>query len=107
MFQVPPLGDAALVLSIVGALFLLRFVLAVRRLRQSSGREGTGSLWEDAGRVTTPAAFGPDLEPERRHAVRQFSMGAVLSAVGLALTLWLLVSGGGSSFAAQSASVLS
>lgn len=107
MIDIPPLGDTALVLSIVGALFLLRFVLAVRRLRQSSGREGTGSLWDDAGRVTTPAAFGVDLEPERRHAVRQFTLGAALSAVGLALALWLLASGGPSAFSAQGGGLLS
>lgn len=106
MFETPQLGDTALVLSIVGALFLLRFVLAVRRLRQASGRSAVGSLWDDAGRVTIPAAFGADLEPERRHAVRQFTMGAALSASGLALAIWLLLSGEGVGVASGSGALL-
>lgn len=107
MFEIPQLGDTALVLSIVGALFLLRFVLAVRRLRQASGRGNVGSLWDDAGRVTTPAAFGPDLEPERRHAVRQFTAGAALSASGLALAVWMLLFGDGADVAAGSGAFFS
>ncbi len=91
MIEIPPIGDWALVSTVVGAVFLVRFLLMVRRIRKSAGREATASLWEDAGRVTTVRAFGFELEPERRHAVRLFVLGALFSTVGFLLAGWQLV----------------
>ena len=91
MFDVPPIGDWALVSTVVGAVFLVRYLLMVWRIRKAAGRENTGSVFADAGRVTTREAFGADLEPERRHAVRLFVIGAVFSAVGFALAGWQMV----------------
>ena len=88
MFDHPPSGDWALACLVVGALFLVRFLLMVRRIRHAAGRTATGSVWDDAGRVTTVGAFGREFEPERRHAVRLFVVGALFSVVGLALAGW-------------------
>lgn len=90
MSEIPPASDIALALVVVGALFLLRFLLAVRRLRAASGQEGV-PLLAAARAATRPQAFGADREPERRHAMRQFIAGLVFGLFGLLLSSWLLV----------------
>ena len=49
-------------------------------------------MWADLGQVTQPLAFGRTAEPDRRHAMRQFVVGAVFTACGLAISAWLIAS---------------
>lgn len=72
----------------VGLLFLLRFVLALRRIRHELGANWRGGVeaWRDA---TRPMAYGAALEPNRRHAARQLTVGLFCLALALVLAIWL------------------
>lgn len=87
---IPPAGDIAMAATVVGVLFLVRFLLTLRRIRAAEGRAST--MWADLGLVTRPLAFGRAAEPDRRHAMRQFVVGAVFTACGLSISAWLVVS---------------
>ena len=90
MFELPPLDQLALGAVVVGILFALRLVLAVRRLRkEADGRAGFSVA--DLSRIRRAGAYGADLEPNRRYAVRQFVSASVLFVVGGLLLAWLLV----------------
>ena len=88
--EIPPLSDIATGFVFVGALFLLRFVLAIRRLKMEVAETGS---WQrsDFARVRRAGGYGEELEPERRHAARQFVIGALCLCVGLVLFVWLLI----------------
>ncbi|KHJ54155.1 hypothetical protein LA66_11825 [Aureimonas altamirensis] len=87
---IPPAGDIAMAATVVGVLFLIRFLLTFRRIRAGEPRATT--MWADLGQVTQPLAFGRAAEPDRRHAMRQFVVGAVLTACGLAIAGWVVAS---------------
>ena len=89
MPELPPLSDIATALVFVGALFVLRFLLALRRLRTESGAKA-GFALSDFVQVRWPDAFGPDHEPERRHAARQLFVGLTFLVLGVGLFGWLL-----------------
>lgn len=90
MFEIPPLDQLALGGLVVGVLFVLRLVLAVRRLREEAdGRAGFST--EDLKRVRQAGSYGADLEPNRRYALRQLLSAALFLAVGLGLAAWLAV----------------
>lgn len=87
--EFPPLSDIATAFVFVGALFLLRFILAVRRLRGDSGQRGPFLAAMAQARIM--GSFGDEHEPERRHALRQIYIGFVFLVLGFALLFWLLV----------------
>lgn len=89
MIELPPLPDIATAFVFVGALFVLRFVLALHRLRKEAGLAGGFSL-ADFARVRRPGAFGEDREPERRHAARQLLIGFGFFGFGVGLFAFLL-----------------
>ena len=92
MIEIPPLDQIAIAALAVGALFLLRYFLVMRRIRKRIGY--TPSLpFDDAGRSTTSGAFGEHNEPERQYAVRQLVFAGVCLAIGLGLFAWLLLAG--------------
>ncbi|WP_416355444.1 hypothetical protein ACLNGM_14380 [Aureimonas phyllosphaerae] len=72
----------------VGVLFLVRFVLALRRIRLELGARWPSEpqAWRGA---TRPLAFGEAMEPDRRHAMRQLGVGMVCLALAAILALWL------------------
>lgn len=90
MSELPSFQDILLASLLVGVLFLLRFALTLRRLR--SGRAAVESVREAVRRSTTPLGYGEDAEPDRRHAVRQLSVGLFFLALGLLLGLWSIAS---------------
>lgn len=87
--QLPALADVAAAALAVGLLFCLRFALALRRLRAQSGRTGgnVGNAWG----TREATHFGVEREPERRHALRQLSVGSALLVVALLLYGWLVL----------------
>lgn len=87
--EFPPLSDIATGFVFVGALFLLRFILALRRLRGESGQ--TGPFLSEMSRARSMGGFGEEHEPERRHAVRQVYIGLIFLTLGLALFARLLL----------------
>ncbi|MFD2238567.1 hypothetical protein [Aureimonas populi] len=87
-YELPSAPEVALTLLVVGLLFLVRFVLAIRRLEPQGGQP----ILQQCRRVSRPCAFGADLEPERRHALRQLVTGIAVSGAGLAFGGWLLLS---------------
>lgn len=90
VFEIPPLDQLALGGLVVGVLFVLRLVLAVRRLREEAdGRAGFSA--QDLKRVRQAGSYGADLEPNRRYALRQLLSAALFLAVGLVLAAWLAV----------------
>ncbi|KAA0970590.1 hypothetical protein FPY71_08810 [Aureimonas fodinaquatilis] len=90
---IPPAGDIAMAATVVGILFLVRFMLTLRRIRAATGRQTKTTMLADSTLITRPLAFGRDAEPERRHALRQFTVGAVFTACGLLLASWVVISG--------------
>ncbi|WP_427023403.1 hypothetical protein ACP4J4_12675 [Aureimonas ureilytica] len=87
--DLPPLSDIATAFVFVGALFVLRFLLALRRLRSETGARA-GFALSDFARTRRANAFGAEHEPERRHAVRQLYTGLAFLALGVGLFGWLL-----------------
>ena len=87
--EFPPLSDIAAAFVFVGALFLLRFILALGRLRGESGQ--TGPFLSEIARARSMGGFGDEHEPEPRHALRQIYIGLIFLALGLALFAWLLL----------------
>ncbi|KQT53280.1 hypothetical protein ASG43_18850 [Aureimonas sp. Leaf454] len=92
MFELPPLDQLALGALVVGVLFCVRLLLAVRRLRGESEGRGGFSLG-DLRRIRTAHSYGASLEPNRRYALRQFVTACVLLAIALLLFVWLLLAG--------------
>lgn len=86
MFELPELPDLTLASALLGALFLLRFALGVRRLREGSASARFG---EDVRRATRPHAFGNEAEPDRRYAVRQLGLGLFFGLVACLLAFVL------------------
>lgn len=72
----------------VGVLFLVRFVLALRRIRRELGARWPSEPQAWRG-VTRPLAFGEAMEPDRRHAMRQLVVGMFCLALAAILALWL------------------
>ena len=89
MSQLPSSDDILLASVLVGALFLVRFALTLRRLR--AGRASAEPIREAARRATVPLGFGEEAEPDRRHAVRQLTVGLFFLALGILLAVWRLV----------------
>ncbi|HDZ75361.1 MAG TPA: hypothetical protein ENH55_21860 [Aurantimonas coralicida] len=92
MFEIPPLDTVATATLAVGALFLLRYFLAMRRIWKVTGYRPSFQFG-DYFRAMKRDAFGTELEPERRYAARQLVVGVVFIAAGLLLFGWLLASG--------------
>lgn len=92
MLEIPPLDQIAFAAVAVGALFLLRYVLVIRRIREGLAHV-TGFRSYDCFRAMKPGTFGEEYEPERRYAKRQLILGMLLLAVGLVMFAWLLATG--------------
>ncbi|MEC5322389.1 hypothetical protein [Aurantimonas sp. A3-2-R12] len=92
MFEIPPLDTIATATLAVGALFLLRYFLAMRRIWKVAGHRPSFQFG-DYFRVMKRDAFGAELDPERRYAARQLIFGVVFIAAGLLLFGWLLATG--------------
>lgn len=92
MFEIPPLDTIATATLAVGALFLLRYFLAMRRIWKIAGHRPSFQFG-DYFRAMKRHAFGAELEPERRYAARQLVFGVVFIAAGLLLFGWLLATG--------------
>ncbi|WP_136625043.1 hypothetical protein [Aureimonas flava] len=86
--ETPAPTDVLAAVLAVGILFLLRFALALRRMRHELGaqRRDPVPAWRD---VTRPMSFGAAMEPNRRHAVRQLVTGLFLLALAAVLGAWL------------------
>lgn len=93
MFEPPALSDVFLASALVGLLFLVRFVLTMRRHGTAVAPAGE-TLRERLRRAVTPGGFGAEREPERRHASRQLVTGSFFLAVGVILGVWLAATGG-------------
>ncbi|WP_062117074.1 hypothetical protein [Aureimonas sp. AU40] len=87
--DLPPLTDIVSAFVFAGALFVLRFQLALHRLRRESGMR-TGFDLADFARVRRQGTFGEAHEPERRHAARQLYVGFAFLVIGLGLFAWHL-----------------
>lgn len=86
--EMPAPVDILAAAASVGLLFLVRFALALRRIRgePSSGwRHGT-QAWRA---VTRPMGYGAALEPNRRHAARQLYVGLFCLSLAAILGAWL------------------
>ncbi len=72
----------------VGVLFVVRFALAMRRIRHDVGSAWSGGVeaWRDVAR---PMAYGAAFEPNRRHALRQLVLGLFFVALSALLGIWL------------------
>ena len=92
MLEVPPLDSIAAAAVAVGALFLLRYALVMRRIWKGAGH-APSFQFGDYFRAMKPGAFGEKFEPERRYAKRQLVLGTVLAGIGLLLFAWLLATG--------------
>ncbi|MCP3055250.1 hypothetical protein [Aurantimonas marianensis] len=92
MSEIPPLDTVATATLAVGALFLLRYFLAMRRIWKIAGHRPSFQFG-DYFRAMQRHAFGAALEPERRYAARQLIFGIVFAAAGLLLFAWLLATG--------------
>lgn len=92
MLEIPPIDSIAVAAIAVGALFLLRYFLVMRRFWKGTGHVPSFQFG-DYFRAMKPGAFGEDLEPERRYAKRQLILGALFLVIGLPLLAWLLVTG--------------
>ena len=92
MIEIPPPDTIAVAALAVGALFLLRYVLVLRRIWNGSSHADS-FRFSDFARALTPGAFGEDFEPERRYAKRQLVLGGSFLAIGLVLMASLLVTG--------------
>lgn len=92
MFEIPPLDSVATASLFVGLLFVLRYFLAMRRIWLEVGRP-RGFVFGDYFRATKPGAYGTELEPNRRYAVRQLYLAAFFLGAALLLFAWLLASG--------------
>jgi hypothetical protein len=90
MFELPPLDQLALGALVVGLLFCVRLLLAVRRLRAEAEERG-GFSFGDLARIRTAGAYGVALEPNRRYALRQFVTACVLLTAAFVLFAWLLL----------------
>ncbi|WP_185982790.1 hypothetical protein [Aureimonas mangrovi] len=89
MSELPTVEDLALVAGVLGLLFLMRFALALRRMRVEAGEPV--DILADARHVRLAGAFGEKREPERRHAARQLLLGLVFAFAGLAIAGGMLV----------------
>ena len=88
MIQIPPLHTIGNVSLAVGALFLLRYFLAMRRLWKEAGHR-PDFQFGDYFRATKKGAFGMQLEAQRAYAARQLVLGLVLGLLGLGIYAWL------------------
>ena len=89
MLEFPPLDSIAVAAIAVGALFLLRYFLVMRRIWKGTGHVPSFQFG-DYIRAMKPGAFGEDFEPERRYAKRQLVLGTTFLTIGLVLFAWLL-----------------
>ncbi|WP_062202814.1 hypothetical protein [Aureimonas sp. AU12] len=89
MIEIPAISDIASAAVLVGALFVVRYLVAMRRIWMTVGRP-RGFVIADYWRATQVLAFGPEFEPDRRHAARQLYVGLAFLALGLVLFAWLL-----------------
>ncbi|SJZ87121.1 hypothetical protein [Consotaella salsifontis] len=92
MMDLPKPDALATLAFVLAGLFLLRFLLLVRRLDRWQAREN-GVREGDYRRFLRKGSFGADLEPERTMAVRQLVMAGLFLAAGLSLFLWLFLTG--------------
>lgn len=100
MFEPPPLDQLALACLVIGLLFGLRLVLAVRRIRGEADGRASFSV-EDIRRVREAGSYGAHLEPNRRYALRQLVTSSFLLVAGLLLSAWLLIASVVGPFAAR------
>lgn len=86
--EIPAPTDILAAAFAVGILFLVRFALALRRIRMEpgSGWLPGKQAWRD---VTRPLGYGPQLEPNRRHAARQLYLALFFLALAAILAVWL------------------
>ncbi|MCW7545975.1 MAG: hypothetical protein ABJF67_13750 [Aurantimonas coralicida] len=90
--EIPPPDTLATVGVAVGALFMLRYFLVMRRIWKATGHRASFQFG-DYFQVLRAGAFGAELEPERRYAARQLGFGGVFLIAGLLLFGWLLATG--------------
>lgn len=90
-YELPQPTDLVGASLLVGILFLVRFVLGVRRILLDGDPSRPLAL-QTLRDATQPLAFGREFEPNRRHAVRQFFVGAFFLALGLLLLGWAALS---------------
>ncbi|WP_279479848.1 hypothetical protein [Aureimonas sp. SK2] len=86
--DMPAPTDVLAAAFMVGVLFLVRFALALRRIRSEPGATWQGGVeaWRD---VTRPQSYGAAQEPNRRHAARQLYLGLFFLALSAILGMWL------------------
>ena len=85
--EIPALCDVASACSLVGVLFIVRHVVAMRRIWAV---DGWPRAVRDVWRASRTGAYGPEFEPDRRHAARQLYVGLIFLAVGLLLFAGIL-----------------
>ncbi|MEF2550995.1 hypothetical protein VQ042_06385 [Aurantimonas sp. A2-1-M11] len=90
--EIPPPDTLATVGVAVGALFMLRYFLIMRRIWKAVGYRPSFQFG-DYFQVLRARSYGAELEPERRYAARQLIFGGVFLIGGLLLFGWLLATG--------------
>lgn len=85
--EIPALHDIASASSLVGVLFVIRHLVAMRRIWAVDGWPRAA---RDVWRATRTSAYGPAFEPDRRHAARQLYVGLAFLALGLLLFAGIL-----------------
>ena len=89
MTDVPAISDIASAAVLIGVLFVVRYVVALRRIWINAGRP-RDFAFTDYRRAMQADAFGSELEPDRRHAARQLYVGLIFLGLGLVLFAGLL-----------------
>lgn len=89
MPALPPPDQLAMAALVIGILFALRYVLALRRIWGEAGRPKHLRL-ADWFAARVPDAYGPEMEPNRRYAARQLYTAAAVLLLAAGLFAWLL-----------------
>lgn len=92
MDDLPPVNQLAMAAFVVGILFLLRYYLALRRIRREVRRPQGFKAADDAS-ATARGTDGEDLGPGRRYALRQLVVACLLLGAAILLVGWMLAAG--------------